>query len=185
MQMPGDDQVRIRCFELPLSNDRCVSHGMIGPGPCVGIITIRGDTPETTLVAMRPVVQGMGLNWASQFVKIKANPVLGPTVVTITTVAADGKRREMDGLPLNRLNFWLATIQPSRVPAPSVHGAPHAPRYFHVERDAVVRLARRCFAHDDDLRVAYTRAPHVGGGQPHPLYAVQLAGCCLFAGGVN
>jgi P22_AR N-terminal domain len=55
------------------------------------------------------------MDWASQFVKIKAHPVLGPTVVTITTVAADGKMREMDGLPLTRLNFWLATVSPGHV----------------------------------------------------------------------
>jgi hypothetical protein len=74
-----------------------------------------GDTPETTIIAMRPVVEGMGLDWSTQLRKITRHPVLGPSVVKMTTVAADGKTREMEGLPLTKLNFWMATINARKV----------------------------------------------------------------------
>lgn len=79
------------------------------------LIVRAGDSPATTLVAMKPVVEGMGLDWKSQHAKLKAHPVLGSTVVEITMVAEDGKPRSMTALPLNRLHFWLATIQPNKV----------------------------------------------------------------------
>lgn len=79
------------------------------------ILIRAGKTPAETLVAMKPVVEGMGLTWASQFVKLKAHPVLGPTISEIETVAEDGKLRTMAALPLNRLHFWLATIHANKV----------------------------------------------------------------------
>lgn len=75
-----------------------------------------GDAPDTTIVAMRPMVEGMSLDWASQFTKLKNHPVLSPTVVEITTVAEDGRERKMIGLPLNRIHFWMATLHPNKIP---------------------------------------------------------------------
>jgi hypothetical protein len=46
---------------------------------------IGGDRPETTLVAMRTFVEGMGLDWASQFRKLKAHPDLSKAIVIMTT----------------------------------------------------------------------------------------------------
>lgn len=46
-------------------------------------------------VAIRPIVEALGLDWASQFTRIKRHPVLSATVVVTTTVAEDGKNREM------------------------------------------------------------------------------------------
>jgi len=84
------------------------------------LIAQRGDTPETTLVAMKPVVEGMGLAWSPQFVKLKDHPVLAPAVTQIVTTGADGKSYEMTAVPLNRLHFWLATVNPKKVPDPVV-----------------------------------------------------------------
>lgn len=84
------------------------------------LIAQRGDTPETTLVAMKPVVEGMGLDWAGQFTKMKDHPILSPTVGEIPMVAEDGKQRLMTALPLNRLHFWLATVNPKKVPDPVI-----------------------------------------------------------------
>jgi P22_AR N-terminal domain len=77
-----------------------------------------GKSPADSMVAMKLVVEGMGLAWQSQLEKMKAHPVLGGTITEIVTVGADGKQREMTSLPLSRLNFWLATIQPNKVPNP-------------------------------------------------------------------
>ncbi|GHE69926.1 hypothetical protein GCM10019059_32090 [Camelimonas fluminis] len=79
------------------------------------LIIQRGPTPETTLVAMRPVVEGMSLNWATQYRKITSHPVLSKGVVEMTT-PSNGGSQQMVAMPLPRLNFWLATIQPKKVP---------------------------------------------------------------------
>lgn len=78
------------------------------------LIVWRGDTPETTLVAMKPFVEGMGLSWSAQFVKLKNHPVLGKGISEFEIPSAGGHQK-MTALPLNRLHFWLATIQPNKL----------------------------------------------------------------------
>lgn len=66
-------------------------------------------------VAMKPVCEGIGLNWRAQYNRMKRHPVLSPTVVMMTTVAADGKQRPATTLPLSKLNGWLFGVDASRV----------------------------------------------------------------------
>lgn len=73
-------------------------------------------------VAMRPIVDGMGLQWDRQLEKLRSHPVLKRQLSYIRgMVAEDGKRREMACLPLSRLSFWLATVNPLKVSA-SIQG---------------------------------------------------------------
>ncbi len=44
------------------------------------LIARRGDTSAETLVAMKPVVEGMGLDWGGQHKKLMAYPVLSPCI---------------------------------------------------------------------------------------------------------
>ena len=69
---------------------------------------------------MRPIIEGMGLDWSAQHRKLKDHPVLAPTVGELTMVAEDGRLRAMTALPLTRINFWMATIQPNKVPDLSI-----------------------------------------------------------------
>lgn len=80
------------------------------------LFVIAGDTPETTLVAMKPVVEGMSLDWEKQRVRINQHPVLNsaPTKMGVQ-MPGDDQSREHVFLPLNRLHFWLATIQPNKI----------------------------------------------------------------------
>lgn len=81
------------------------------------LLAMRGRTPAETMVAMKPVVEGMGLDWKGQFDKLKTHPVLSTCVGEFPIqVPGDVQLRRMTVLPLNRLNFWLATIQPNKVP---------------------------------------------------------------------
>lgn len=64
-------------------------------------------------VAMRPIVDNMGLDWKAQHRKVKAR--FESTVTILTTVAEDGKSREMICLPLRKLFGWLMTISPNKV----------------------------------------------------------------------
>lgn len=62
---------------------------------------------------MKPIVEGMGMTWKTQFRKLKQR--FSSTVVEMTIVAADGKSREMVCLPLRKLAGWLQTISPNKV----------------------------------------------------------------------
>lgn len=64
-------------------------------------------------VAMKPIVENMGLIWGAQNIKI--NEKFGSTVSIIDTVAEDGKRREMVCLPLTKLAGFLYSINPRKV----------------------------------------------------------------------
>lgn len=80
------------------------------------LLANRGATAAETLVPLRPVVVGMGLDWVGQRQRIMRHPVLRATVCVTHSVGEDGKRREMVSLPLDRVNFWLATIDTTRIP---------------------------------------------------------------------
>ncbi|MBI6181109.1 phage antirepressor N-terminal domain-containing protein [Serratia proteamaculans] len=65
-------------------------------------------------VAMRPVCENIGLDWPSQTVKLKR--MTGKfNCCDITTVAADGKMRDVLCIPLRKLNGWLFSVNPEKV----------------------------------------------------------------------
>lgn len=65
-------------------------------------------------VPMRPIVEGLGLSWSTQVQKLNAARKRW-SVSMIDTVGADGKEREMLGIPLRRLFAWLAGITAGKV----------------------------------------------------------------------
>lgn len=71
------------------------------------------DRDGEPYVAMRTVVEGMGLGWGGQFIKIKQR--FKSTVMEIETVANDERNRSMLCLPLRKLFGWLMTINPNKV----------------------------------------------------------------------
>jgi hypothetical protein len=66
-------------------------------------------------VAMKPICDGIGLQWEAQHKRIKRHPVLAATMSMMDMVARDGKRRQLLTLPLNKLNGWLFGIDTNRV----------------------------------------------------------------------
>lgn len=66
-------------------------------------------------VAMKPMVQGMGLDWKGQQAKLQNR--FASTMEIISTVGADGRQREMLCLPLEKLPTWLFTINSRKVKA--------------------------------------------------------------------
>lgn len=65
------------------------------------------------MVAMKTIVENMGLTWQSQHVKLTEK--FGSTITIIVTVAEDGKKRDMICLPLRKLPAWLYSINPNKV----------------------------------------------------------------------
>lgn len=82
-------------------------------------------------VAMRPIIDALGLDWPRQQQSIKDDPVLSSTVGVLPTVGADGKSREMLCLPLDYLNGWLFKI--------------NANRYKGERRELIIRYQKECY----------------------------------------
>lgn len=67
-------------------------------------------------VAMRPIVDAIGLQWEAQYKRIKRHPVLKSCVSMMDMqLPGDKQRRKLLTLPLNKLNGWLFGIDTGRV----------------------------------------------------------------------
>lgn len=75
------------------------------------LLTIEHDGDH--YVAVRPIVENMGLEWSTQKQKLDRNPKFNCCLMA--TVAKDGKIREVLCLPIKKLNGWLFSINPERV----------------------------------------------------------------------
>ncbi|MCE7556395.1 phage antirepressor N-terminal domain-containing protein [Aliivibrio fischeri] len=64
-------------------------------------------------VPMKMIVEGMGLDWASQFKKLKATPERWGVVMT--TIPSIDENNEVSCLPLRKLFGWLNSLQVKRV----------------------------------------------------------------------
>lgn len=61
---------------------------------------------------MKPIVEGMGMDWASQFTKLKQRFSKGIVEIAIPSV---GGMQKMICLALRKLAAWLNTISPNKV----------------------------------------------------------------------
>lgn len=66
-------------------------------------------------VALKPVVEAIGLDTDAQLKRIKRHPVLSTcTVITTVQMPGDDQAREVVCLPLDKLNGWLFGVTASR-----------------------------------------------------------------------
>ncbi len=89
---------------------------------------------------MKPIVEGMGMDWASQFTKLKQRFAKGIVEIAIPSV---GGVQNMICLALRKLNGWLQTISPNKV-RPEI-------------RDNVIQYQEEC----DDVLYEYWTKGHV------------------------
>lgn len=87
---------------------------------------------DKPFVAVRPICDALTIDFDSQRHRIARHPVLAASAVITTGVAADGKRREVLCLPLDKLNGWLFGISSARVRDPA-------------RRERLVQYQRECF----------------------------------------
>lgn len=67
-------------------------------------------------VAMRQIIQALGLYWGSQYNRIMRDEVLKEQVIIMKTqMPDDGQRRDMLFLPLGALNGWLFGVTLKKV----------------------------------------------------------------------
>lgn len=86
---------------------------------------------------MKPIVEGMGMDWASQFTKLKQRFAKGVVEIAIPSI---GGKQTMICLALRKLNGWLQTISPNKV-KPEI-------------RDKVIQYQEEC---DDVLYEYWTK----------------------------
>ncbi len=93
-------------------------------------------------IPMKPIVEGMRMDWASQFTKIKQR--FKTSIVKITMqLPGDEQCREIICLALRKLAGWLQTISPNKV-RPEI-------------RDKVIQYQEEC----DDVLYEYWTKGHV------------------------
>lgn len=71
------------------------------------------DNSGQPVVPMKPVVEGMGLDWGGQHKKMVANG--GRWGISMTEIPSHGGAQQAVCMPLRKLPGWLMTVQPSRV----------------------------------------------------------------------
>ncbi len=83
------------------------------------LVTLKQD--DTILVALKPIVEGIGLDWRGQHKRIQRDDVLSTCVVVMTMqLPGDTQRREVLFLPLQYLNGWLFGVDTHRIKNPEV-----------------------------------------------------------------
>ena len=75
------------------------------------LVALVDDAPY---VALRPIVDFIGIDWASQYQRLQRDDVLDEERRLVNMVGADGRQREMVSLPLEFLPGWLFGIVGSR-----------------------------------------------------------------------
>jgi len=109
-------------------------------------------------VAMKPIVENIGLDWASQFVKLKKQgEKFGCCDITIPSF---GGLQRMLCLPMKKLNGWLFSINPAKVRDDI--------------RDRLVRYQEECFTalHDYWTKGAAIRNPETTVDDRTPLRGI-------------
>ena len=82
-------------------------------------VTFHGDTifcidyQNQPFTPMKPIVQNMGLDWASQSVKLNANRERWGVVMIATP--SEGGEQKMLSMPVRKLPAWLNSINPKKV----------------------------------------------------------------------
>lgn len=105
---------------------------------------------------MKPIVEGMGMDWKSQFIKLKQR--FKTCVVEITMqLPGDSQRRSVICLALRKLAAWLNTISPNKV-CPEI-------------RERVIRYQEEC---DDVLYDYWTKGQAVNPRKVKRSTAKQL-----------
>lgn len=74
------------------------------------------DNNGVAYVAMREIVEGIGLDWKVQHRKLTSH-YQKFSCGHITTTGKDGKKYEMLCMPIKKLNGWLFSINPNKVRA--------------------------------------------------------------------
>lgn len=104
------------------------------------IITVnfRGDdlygfeNDDGIFVALKPIVESMGMSWSGQFERVKRDPILAEGIRVMRTPFGPGGAQDAICLKMDLINGWLFTIDSSRIKDEAV-------------RDKVILYQRECY----------------------------------------
>lgn len=82
------------------------------------LLAMAGDSAATTMVAMKPLFEGAGVPWEAQRQRIAKHPVLNKATL-ISQVPSERGLQDAVFLPLDKVDFALATLHPDRVKDPA------------------------------------------------------------------
>ena len=83
-------------------------------------------------VALKPIVEAMGLDWSAQYRRVKRDPILAEGIAIMATPFGRGGSQEAVCLKLELVNGWLFTIDAARI------------KYERV-RERVILYQRECY----------------------------------------
>lgn len=89
------------------------------------------ERDDGVFVAIKPIVQALGLDWKAQHRRMSDDTILSKGMVTMTMPSLGGAQ-ETTCLRLDLVNGWLFTIEDSRIKDPDV-------------RDRVLTYKRECY----------------------------------------
>jgi hypothetical protein len=102
-------------------------------------VNFRGDqlygfeNDDGTFVALKPIVESMGLDWSGQLQRIKRDAILAEGMVIMPTPFGRGGNQDAVCLKLDLVNGWLFTIDTSRIKD-------------EVVREKVILYQRECYS---------------------------------------
>lgn len=128
------------------------------------IITVnfRGDdlfgfeNDDGVFVALKPMVEGMGLDWSAQFRRVKRDPILSEGIAIMATPFGRGGAQEQVCLKESLIQGWLFTIDSSRIKDETV-------------RERVILYQRECYQVLHDHFTGKVRAIQESEGEPDDL----------------
>jgi len=88
---------------------------------------------QAVLVAVKPIVIAMGLDWSSQFKRISRDPVLSEGMVNMTIPFGAGGPQRMVCLELELIHGWLFRIDTTRLKDDKI-------------RNVVLKYQRECYS---------------------------------------
>lgn len=101
-------------------------------------VNFRGDqlygfeNDDGTFVALKPIVESMGMDWNGQYQRVKRDPILSEGMCVMHIPFGRGGNQEAVCLKLDLVNGWLFTIDTSRIKDEGV-------------REKVILYQRECY----------------------------------------
>ncbi len=87
---------------------------------------------EIVLVAIKPIVEGMGLDWSAQFRRIQRDPILKEGIAMMAIPSKGGGQQQSVCLPLDLVHGWFFRIDSGRIKDQSI-------------RERVLLYQRECY----------------------------------------
>lgn len=119
-------------------------------------VNFRGDElygfkqDDGTFLALKPMVEAMGLDWSAQFRRVQRDPILVEGIAMMATPFGRGGDQDCLCIKLELVNGWLFTIDSSRIKDETV-------------RQKVQTYQRECYQVLHDHFSGKRKAPDVEG----------------------